>query len=350
MGPFKSLSLFRPSLFWKLQLIGWTGYAIDRWIQTPRIFFREPFSYIVVAFLLSLGLRVVYRRLRRRSPSVWQVGMVAVLCSCVAAYLWLLLSSFVFWSGGLWPWPKESWSRVLLDTLVYTLEHHKPFLFLSWSALYFGIKYWQRQQEQETQALRAAALAQEAELQMLRYQLNPHFLFNSLNSAGALVREDPAGAERMLNELSEFLRDSLTHAATGEVPLRDELKAARKYLAIEQIRFEEKLKVSFDVTPEAENFRVPSLLLQPLVENAVKYGWQTSTMPLQLAIRAQGSAAKLRLEVSNTGRLVNGSTGGAGIGLENVQRRLEQAFPAQHRFALNEAEGRVIVTLELERQ
>lgn len=349
MRPFKSLSLFCPSLFWKLQLIGWTGYAIDRWIQTPNIFFREPFSYIVVSFLLSLGLRAVYRRVWRIAPSVWKIGAVVVLCSCVSAYLWLLLSSLLFWSGGLWPWPKESWSRVLLDTLVYTLEHHKPFLFLSWSALYFGIKYWQRQQEEEARALRAATLAQEAELQMLRYQLNPHFLFNSLNSATALVREDPAGAERMLNELSEFLRYSLTHAATGEVPLRDELEAARKYLAIEQIRFEEKLKVSFDVTPEAENFRVPSLLLQPLVENAVKYGWQTSDMPLQLAIKAQGTEQQLRLEVSNTGRLMNGSANGAGIGLENVRRRLEQAFPAQHRFALNEADGRVTVTLELER-
>jgi two-component system, LytTR family, sensor kinase len=337
------------SLFWKLQLIGWTGYAMDRWIQTPNVFFREPFTYLVVAFLLSLGLRAVYRRLWQRAPAVWKVGAVSVICSCIAAYLWLLVSSFSFWLRGLWDWPRESWARVLLGTLEYTLEHHKPFLFLSWSALYFGIKYWQRQQAQETQALRAAALAQEAELQMLRYQLNPHFLFNSLNSATALVREDPAGAERMLNELSEFLRYTLAHAATREVPLRDELEAARKYLAIEQIRFEEKLQVSFDVAPEAENFHVPSLLLQPLVENAVKYGWQTSAMPLQLAIKAHGSAQRLRLEVSNTGRLLNGSTNGAGIGLENVRRRLEQAFPARNRFALNETKGRVTVTLELEK-
>lgn len=345
MRPFKSLSLF-----WKLQLIGWTGYAIDRWIQTPNIFFREPFSYIVVAFLLSLGLRAVYRRVWRRAPSVWKIGAVAVLCSCVAAYLWLLLSSLLFWSGGLWQWPKESWSRVLLDTLVYTLEHHKPFLFLSWSALYFGIKYWQRQQEEEARAMRAATLAQEAELQMLRYQLNPHFLFNALNSASAFVREDAAGAERMLNELSEFLRYSLTHAATSEVPLRDELEAARKYLALEQIRFEEKLKVSFDVAPEAENFRVPSLLLQPLIENAVKYGWQTSSLPLQLAIKAHGTAERLHLEISNTGRLQTYGNNGAGIGLANVRRRLEQAFPAQHRFMLNEHEDRVTVTLDLHRE
>jgi LytS/YehU family sensor histidine kinase len=199
--------------------------------------------------------------------------------------------------------------------------------------LYFGIKYCQRQQEQEAQALRNAALAREAELQMLRYQLNPHFLFNSLNSASALVREDSASAERMLDELSDFLRYSLTHTPAGDVALGEELEAARRYLAIEQIRFEEKLAVEFEVEPAAETFRVPSLLVQPLLENAVKYGWQTSALPLRLGIKARATAQQLHLEISNTGKWIEPSVNGHNgphIGLENLRRRRARRHP-RHR-------------------
>jgi hypothetical protein len=341
---------FRPSLFWTLQFFGWTGYTLDRLLQAPQDFVPVPFTYILVAFGLSLGLRVVYRKLWRQSPPPWKIGLVVVVCSIVAAYLWLLISQYSFWIRGIWPWAEVSRTTLLLGALEVTLSHHKPFLFLSWSALYFGIKYWQRQQEQEARALRAAALAKEAELQMLRYQLNPHFLFNSLNSASALVREDPASAERMLDELADFLRHSLTRTPAGEIALGEELEAARRYLAIEQVRFEEKLAVEFDIAPAAENFRVPGLLLQPLIENAVKYGWQTSAMPLHLAIKARATEQQLHLEISNTGRWIapaaNGDNGQR-IGLENVRRRLEQTFPQRHRFDIGERDGRVVVTLEL---
>jgi LytS/YehU family sensor histidine kinase len=314
-------------------------------------FLPVPFTYIVVAFCLSLGLRAIYRRLWRTHPPLWKVGLLVLIGSFVAAYLWLLISSVTFWLRRIWPWPQQSAAQLLLDTLVYTLEHHKPFLFLSWSALYFGIKYWQQQRADEARALRDAALAKESELRMLRYQLNPHFLFNSLNSAAALVREDPADAERMLNELSDFLRYSLTHAQPGEVSLREELEAVRRYLAIEQIRFEEKLVVEFDIASAAETFRVPSLLVQPLIENAVKYGWQTSPLPLRLGIKACTTEQQLRLEISNTGKWIepaNNNHNGHHIGLDNVRRRLEQAFPQRHRFDIGGRDGRVVVTLELE--
>jgi hypothetical protein len=346
----------RCSLFWLLQLAGWAGYALDRWIQSPRYFFPVSFTYILIAFGLSLCLRPIYRRVWAASPSLLAVGAAALLCSIAAGFCWLLASQLLFWLFDFGPYPRGvRWPGYLLETFIYTLSHHKPFLFLSWSALYFGIKYWQRLQQQEGRALRAAALAKEAELQMLRYQLNPHFLFNSLNSAGALIREDPRRAERMLGELSEFLRYSLTRAKTPEVTLRDELEAVRNYLAIEQIRFEDKLAVSFQVSPAAEEFRVPSLLIHPLVENAVKYGMQTSSLPLQLSVAAQAGNGHLRLEVSNTGHWVDSSMNGAapggrgpGIGLQNVRQRLEQAFPRRHRFEVFERDGRVHAVLEIE--
>ncbi len=345
----------RLSLYWLLQLAGWAGYMLDRWIQGPSYFFPVPFTYILIAFGLSCCLRPIYHRVWRGSQSVLKVGVVSLVCSAIAAFLWLLISQFLFWAFDFGPYPKNvSWPGYLLTTFIYTLSHHKPFLFLSWSALYFGIKYWQDRQQQEALVLRADALAKEAELRMLRYQLNPHFLFNSLNSVSALIREDPQRAEWMLNELSEFLRYSLAGAKVSDAPLRDEIEAVRNYLDIEKIRYEDKLAVKFDIEPSAEDFRVPCLLIHPLVENALKYGMQTSALPLEIAITARGGDGSLRLEVANTGAWVehshNGSKSngkGVGIGLENIRQRLEQAFPQRHRFDVFEQDGRVRAVVQI---
>ncbi len=345
------------SLYWLLQLAGWTGYLLDRWIQGPSYFFPVPFTYILIAFALSCCLRPIYHRVWEGSPSVLKVGVVTLACSAIAAFLWLLISQLLFWAFDFGPYPKNvAWPGYLVNTFIYTLSHHKPFLFLSWSALYFGIKYWQDRQRQEARALRADGLAKEAELRMLRYQLNPHFLFNSLNSVSALIREDPRRAEKMLNELSEFLRYSLAGAKAPDAPLRDEIEAVRNYLDIEKIRYEDKLTVNFEIDPSAEGFRIPTLLIHPLVENALKYGMQTSSLPLEIAITARaGGRGSLRLEVTNTGSWVDSSNNGsktngqgASIGLENIRRRLEQAFPRRHHFDVFEQDGRVRAVVRID--
>jgi LytS/YehU family sensor histidine kinase len=308
-----------------------------------------PFTYILIAFGLSCCLRPIYHRVWQSSPSVLKVGVVSLVCSILAAFFWLLISQVLFMAFDFGPYPKNvTMPSYLISTFEYTLSHHKPFLFLSWSALYFGIKYWQDRQRQEARALRADGLAKEAELRMLRYQLNPHFLFNSLNSVSALIREDPRRAERMLNELSEFLRYSLAGAKASDAPLRDEIEAARNYLDIEKIRYEDKLSIKIDVEPSAEDFRIPTLLIHPLIENALKYGMQTSALPLEISITARGGGGSLRLEVTNTGAWVESSSigsktngQGAGIGLENLRQRLEQAFPHGHHFDVFEQDGRV---------
>ena len=346
----------RLSLFWVLQIVGWTGYAIDRWILSPRNFFPVPFTYLLIAFGITMCLRAIYRRVWNRSPSIPKAVAVSLLCSVAAGFIWLLVSQILFWLFDFGPYPKNvALPAYLAETFIYTLSHHKPFLFLSWSAFYFGIKYARDLQQQQQNALRAAALAKEAELQMLRYQLNPHFLFNSLNSASALIREDPQRAEKMLGELAEFLRYSLARAKNPEVTLREELEAVQNYLAIEKIRFEDKLEISFQINPAAEEFRVPSLIIHPLVENAIKYGMQTSPLPLNISVAAQAVNGSLRLEVVNTGKWLGPSESqvppvqGVGIGLQNVRERLEQAFPRQHRFNVFERNDCVHAVLEIDR-
>lgn len=345
------------SLFWTLQIVGWSGYMLDRYLSSNGRFFPVSFIYLVIACALTFALRPIYHRVWKRKPSVLTIGATIIVCSILAAYLWLVLGEIVFAVFGIRAFPvpaKQSLIAYLSETFIVSLQHHKPFLFLSWSALYFGIKYWQSKREEEENALKSQALAQEAELKMLRYQLNPHFLFNSLNSASALVHESPQKTEKMLGELSEFLRYSLVHTKDENVTLRDEIEAIRNYLEIEQIRFEDKLKIKIDVAPEAENFRLPSFLLHPLIENAVKYGMETSSTPLEIQIRARKENNRLFLEISNTGKWINASANGfprngksTRIGLENVRKRLEQAFPNKHKFETAEQNGRVFVRLEI---
>jgi two-component system, LytTR family, sensor kinase len=343
----------RITAFWILQTVGWTGYALDRYLSSE-YFFPGVFIYVVVACGLSFALRQIYKILWSRSRSVLVIGSVAVFCSVLAGFIWLVISQFIFWFFKLNPYPDNSVLPYLKRTFMSTLIHHKPFLFLSWSGLYFGFKYWQDSRQREEQAFRAAALAREAELKMLRYQLNPHFLFNSLNSVSALIREDPERAEQTISELSDFLRYSLINTKVSDVPLKKELEAIRSYLDIERIRFEEKLDIRFDVESSAESFSVPSFLLHPLVENAIKFGMQTSPLPLTIEVTATSSNGSLHLEVVNTGRWKEPEkvyqsqlSNGASIGLENVRQRLEHAFSGNFSFDIFERDSRVHAVVDI---
>ncbi len=343
------------SLFWTLQIVGWSGYMLDRYLSAEGHFFPVYFIYLIIACALTFALRPIYKRVWRRKPSVLIIGLTIIVCSITAAYLWLIFGEIIFAIVGIRTFPvpeKQSLIAYLSDTFLVSLQHHKPFLFLSWSALYFGIKYWQSKREEEENKLKAESLAQEAELKMLRYQLNPHFLFNSLNSASALIAENPPRAEKMLGELSEFLRYSLANSKTEMVTLKDEIEALKNYLNIEQVRFEEKLQVNFDIAPEAETFPLPNFLLHPVVENAVKYGMQTSELPLEIEIKAEIKNNTLFIEVSNSGKWnssngTNPQSNGTQVGIENVRKRLEQFFPKRHRFETSERDGRVYVSLEI---
>lgn len=346
----------RVPAFWLLQTIGWSGYALDRYLSSQR-FFPHIFIYTVIACALTFALRSVYRRIWRITPSLLTVGLVAVGCSILAGFMWLLISQILFWLLSIDRFEVSSWFSFFRDTALYTLQHHKPFLFLSWSALYFGIKYWRDLQNREEQKLRAETTAREAELKMLRYQLNPHFLFNSLNSASALIREDSGRAELMLNELSEFLRYSLTHTGIENVRLKDELEAARNYLGIEKIRFEDKLDVRFAVETLVEDFRVPSFLIHPLIENAIKYGMQTSSLPLKIEVSAREGDDALLIEIVNTGELKGTPRdpaatyrNGTRVGLKNVRERLWQTFGERGEFALFQQDGRVHARIEIKKQ
>jgi len=206
-------------------------------------------------------------------------------------------------------------------------------------------------QEEKEKAERAAYLAQNAQLKMLRYQLNPHFLFNSLNSIWALIDEDTRASKAMISELSEFLRYTLISKDSIEVPLHQELEAIQHYLSIEKKRFEEKIEINYDIDPNTENIHILSFFLHPIVENAVKYGMKTSVLPLKILLSSKLENDQLVLTVSNTGKWIepseNISHENTGTGIENIRLRLQQKFPGRSSFSTEETDGVIKVRITI---
>lgn len=336
--------------FWTIQLIGWIVYFVVIYVTFLTIAQPENFLNLVYLkgfraltgfFLTSIFLRPIYKAFENRFL-IKRLILLVLICAVIFGAAWtaiemvyIYLTSFPFNANN---YLARS-PRIALDYAM-TLT--------AWSALYLVMKNWLARQKEREKALQSAALANQAQLETLRYQLNPHFLFNALNSIRASVSEDGNRARQMITQLSEFLRHSLISVENKEIPLREELEAARNYLAIEKIRFEENLEVEYDVEEKAEEFLVPCFLLNPLVENAVKHGLQVSPKPLRIKISARLEIESLVLEVANTGNLNNlqNSNGqhltGTKMGLKNVRQRLEKLYGEKGNFEIKQ-EGESVV-------
>ena len=202
------------------------------------------------------------------------------------------------------------------------------FLLLAWAALYIAIVAGARARAAERRGERFRSAAKAAELRSLRYQVNPHFLFNTLNSLSSLVMTGKGDrAEEMIQSLSRFYRHSLADDSTGDVSLEDEIDLQEHYLEIESVRFPDRLRVHVDLPDELAQLKVPGMILQPLVENSVKYGVSASARPVTISIVAREEYGRLVIRVSDNGPgMPTTHTGGFGIGLANVRDRLEARF------------------------
>jgi signal transduction histidine kinase len=219
-----------------------------------------------------------------------------------------------------------------------------PVALLLWSLVFFAAAQWRDQRAQQELVLRSEALAHEARLRMLRYQLNPHFLFNALNSIGGLAGEAPHRIQRMVGELSGFLRYSLLDPERLEVPLGEEMRAVAQYLEVEKVRFEDDLDARVDVDSAAAERVMPAFLVLPLVENAIKHGRRASAMPLRVRVTARVEADVLYIEVQNTGSWADATqpsapSAGTGTGLRNLRERLAANYPGRHRLDVHEEGG-----------
>jgi two-component system LytT family sensor kinase len=339
------------NLFWLVQVAGWTAYGLSTFLTLlPSLPEGQRGTYLAAKLLraaagfgASLVLYRLYGWLRERKASPPAVLACALVACGVLGAIWLLVYR-VGIAPRLLPTPPpfgwEIFPRAALD-LVFVLA--------AWSGIYFGALHWNTIQRQERRLLEVDRLAQEARFQMLSYQLNPHFLFNSLNSLRALIGEDRERAKEMVTQLAEFLRYTLTRDPTRFVTVREEMEAVASYLSIEATRFEERLSVASEVAPMAEECLLPGFLVHPLVENAVKYGARSPEHPLRIRIRVDTRGPHLRVEVSNSGRLRGreSAASGTGMGWRIIRGRLEHLFPGAHRFDFDERDGWVTATVEV---
>ncbi|HEX8747487.1 MAG TPA: histidine kinase [Pyrinomonadaceae bacterium] len=215
-----------------------------------------------------------------------------------------------------------------------------------------ALNYYKRYRESELQASRLKAQLAEAQLQALKMQLHPHFLFNTLHSISSLLSRDTEAARRMIARLGDFLRLTLENSGAQEVSLRDELDFLRCYLDIEAIRFYDRLTVRMEIEPQTLSSRVPNLILQPIVENAIRHGIAPRSKPGLIEIRSALRGERLRLEVRDDGpglpaELGPSRTGRRGIGLSNTQNRLRQLYGEGASFEMtNDVRGGLLVILE----
>ncbi|CDO36617.1 MULTISPECIES: sensor histidine kinase [Novosphingobium] len=346
--------------FWRLQALGWGGAMLLRTMSAIANDQRLSFLVLVLiatitGFSISLVLSVIYRTLiTRRALVTW--GMTALILPFAVG-----LNAFIdAWVISLY----RSDSDATFTQLFLGVFYLDATLLGAWSALYYAINFYLQIEEQNDQLIRLENQATQAQLAMLRYQLNPHFLFNTLNSISTLVllkQTEPANA--MLSRLSSFLRYTLVNKPSARVTVAQEVETLKLYLDIERMRFEERLRTTFHIDPATESCLLPSLLLQPLVENAIKYAVTPQESGAEITISAQLVGSMLRITVSDTGpglqspttdnRLSGMSYDGGepvstGVGLSNIRDRLSQAYGEHHRFETVEPiEGGFAVLIEI---
>ena len=332
--------------FWQVQILGWCCYYLFHLLEsihsffTKRVFFVEETVPVFFMFLGSFVLRPFCRWLLRQSRSWIAFELKATAAAMVTSIPVTLAAGLILQNFNHVPW------HALVAVWAWSF-----FMLLMWCSLYFSIKQWQQSSMERERLLRAESELREARLLALRYQLNPHFLFNSLNAVSTLVLDGNApAATRMLAQIGDLLRTSLDSEVTAEVTLSQELAFTEGYLAIEQTRLGERLRIDIAVPLETRDALVPNMLLQPLVENAVRYGVAPLIEGGWIAIKSAVDADRLRIVIGNSGRRGEGEQkkNGNGIGLGNTAERLKTLYGVNFEFSLGWPEaGGCEVVLEL---
>jgi signal transduction histidine kinase len=353
--------------FWILQIVGWFGLSLISFLSLTLWYNQQGAAYIAHTLLQSaLGVCVSWP-LRWVFHYFWYDTAIFRISAAIAgvigcSLLWTILrmTTFMEMTGetGLW----SDFGGWFFGSIL---------IFACWVAFYHGVKYYQLLQrehesllivaaenkEQQLRRAKAETIAHEAQLEMLRYQLNPHFLFNTLNAISALVKiKKTSMANSMIVQLSDFLRYSLDTDPVKRVSLEKELEALKLYLNIEKTRFGDRLEMKFDIEPPANNVLVPSLILQPLIENAVKYAIAPTETGGVISISARLDGQHLVVEIADTGPGIKDVTDelqSRGIGLRNTVDRLQEFYGDSYSFKLERAEPqglKVYLRLPLEKQ
>ena len=335
-------------LFWTVLGL---SFASQFYISSAKagleVSWKQAVSYALgdwyVFAILSVPVMELARRFRFEAGT-WTRSLVThVIGSVVFSFAYMIIRA---WVG---QWQSQAAFRDVFKPLLVKTWHFNLLIYWVIVAVSQAFDYYRKYRERELRAAELEKRLVQAKLQALQMQLNPHFLFNTLHSISSLMHKDVEAADRMIMRLSDLLRAALEGAETQEVSLQQELDLLQLYLAIEQIRFGKRLTVKMEIAPDTLKAQVPNLILQPLVENAIRHGIEPRSRPGCIELRAHRRADSLTLEVSDNGAgLRQNGPVKEGVGLSNTRARLRELYGSAHRFEmLSGPEGGVRVELEM---
>ena len=316
----------RSQVYWLCQILGWSAHGLVNFTFSRLA--RLPVSRSIAiaawgataAILSSHIFRAWIKRRNWLKLSPLQILPRVFLASIVVG---LVITALV--TAG---WPVVfGWAALLASGFGWVF----PAIFIwsvtifLWAAIYFGVHYFENFQTSEVEKLRLAVVAKDSQLRALISQVNPHFIFNCLNSLRALIIEDPPRAQSMVTELAGMLRYSLQSGKTEAVSLETELEAVSAYLKLEAIRLEERLRIKIDMDPKSLETLIPPMLLQTLVENGVKHGVARLAHGGEIRVASEMQKGALKIRVQNSGQLAE-SSGSTRMGLENIRQRLHLLY------------------------
>ena len=327
--------------YWTCQLSGWGGYAVVGLVMTAVLWkLTTPYAITTVigAATGAVATHLLRGLMRRRRWFELPLGallprlIAAVVVTTLAIELTILLL-------GIYATHAYTW-RTSTPGILFATTFNWLFTILLWTAIYSGVRFFRRWRDSEIQRLRLEVLARDAQLDALNAQIQPHFLFNALNVLRAMIAENPELARDLVTELSELMRYALQAARRDRVPLEEELAVVESYLKIESARFEDRLRWRIEANPEARGALMPPMMLQTLVENAVKHGIAAEEHGGEVVVHATREGDIVRLCVTNPGRL--GGHGDTRIGIANSRERLRLLYGDRASLILREENGHVV--------
>jgi signal transduction histidine kinase len=338
-------------LYVLFQSVGWgTFFAVDTWASITLPEHTEGWSVtteVAAGAMFFLG-GLLLTHLLRSFVARWhwkELGWRRLLPRLIAMAFGASLVLNIFesaWLHGVIGLPWHTKHSLLMVLLLQVFE--ESFLFCAWLCLYFLYHVFDRLNRSEVERFQLMTSVKEAELRALKSQVNPHFIFNSLNSLRALIDEDPARARTAVTQLANLLRYSLKSGQLETVPFEEELGVVNDYLALEQVRHEERLRLRLDISPDTLQLPIPPMLLQTLVENAVKYGISPRPDGGEISIIARNEGGALRIQVSNPGELSpEVRTSSTGLGLRNAAERLRLIFGERATLRLRSDQPTLVV-------
>lgn len=330
-------------------------FALQNQFSPNPVSFWRALLWQLVSGYIWFGISPLILYLARRFPfdeGRWRTSIPVHVVACIGIALGqLLIDSFVLTRLG-YP-PNRSFPNFFEAYKFFVLVnvHLSMLIYMGVVAIWSTYSYYQRYRERLLESSQLEARLAQSRLQVLKMQLHPHFLFNTLNAISELIHKDPESADRMLTDLSDLLRLSFENLEVQEISLKQELEFLEKYLEIEQMRFHDRLSVNMHIPPDVLDASVPNMILQPLVENAIKHGIAPRSSGGRIDINAARSNGHLEIEVSDDGLGVpfgDLQNLPEGVGLSNTRRRLRHLYGDAHRFDLRKLEkGGIGVSLEI---